>query len=74
MGIGVSFRGHDGRTRQFDLSGAPSPGDDAARILGAQQEAVARALEHKPDIKQFFGGGGGSDNHTVKLTNNDNRP
>jgi hypothetical protein len=75
LGIGVSFRGHDGHTRKFDLTGVPKVGDEAAAVLGSQQRAVREALSAKllPDVN-VFGGGGGGEWGKVRLTNGDNDP
>jgi hypothetical protein len=74
LGIGVSFRGHDGQTRKFDLTGVPKVGDEAAAVLGSQQRAVREALSAKllPDVTIF--GGGGGEWGRVRLTNGDNNP
>jgi hypothetical protein len=75
LGIGVSFRGHNGQTRQFNLTDVPKVGDEAAKVLGATSGAVRDVLSQKllPDINNF-GGGGGGDDHRVKLTDSDNDP
>ncbi len=80
MGIGVSFRGHDGSTRKFDLTGVPKVGDEAAAVLGESSRAVREALSKKllPDVmvrgNTYIGGVGGGDSNFVKVTRDDNNP
>lgn len=75
MGIGVSFRGHDGQTRKFNLTSVPKIGEEAAQVLGAQQNAVRDALSRKllPDITNF-GGNTYNSNGKVCLDSGDNDP
>ena len=75
MGIGVSFRGHDGRTRKFNLTDVPQVGDEAAKVLGEQQRSVRDALSKQlfPEMN-FYGGGGGGESGKVRLNGGDNSP
>ena len=80
MGIGVSFRGHDGSIRRFDLTGVPKVGDEAAAVLGESSRAVREALSKKllPDVmvrgNNYIGGVGGGDSNFVKATRDDDNP
>lgn len=75
MGIGVSFCGHDGQTRKFNLTSVPKIGEEAAQVLGAQQNAVRDALSRKllPNITNI-GGNTYNSNGKVCLDSDDNDP
>ena len=52
MGIGVSFTGHGGKRRDFELDDVPKPGEAADRLLGDASSRVREALAMLPGRKQ----------------------